>query len=367
MREARDILDAWDAIRRRGGHAVLATIVEVSGSTYRRPGARMLLGDDGSAVGLLSGGCLEGDLVERSRAVLDSGSAVTIVYDMTGRDELVWGLGLGCAGKVHVLLEPLPARLSPDPLQLLRQAIEQRRDGSVATVYHSADPARVPVGARVGCESGSTGDGLLDRRIRSDLPVRVTASRRYATPSGSFDVLLESIAPPQPLVILGGGPDALPLVRLAKQLGWHVTVIDHRPSFARAANFPGADRVMLSGHEDPLAGVAPDEHAAAVVMTHKFLHDVELLERLLASPVRYIGLLGPKARTGQLLGALAERGIEPDAERLACVFGPVGLDLGAETPEEIALSILAEIRAVLGGRRGGFLRERDAPLHEPQG
>jgi len=366
MREARDILDAWDAIRGRGGRAVLATIVEVSGSTYRRPGARMLLGDDGSAVGLLSGGCLEGDLAERARAVLDRGEATTVVYDMTGRDELVWGLGLGCAGKVHVLLEPLPAPSAPDVPELLRRAVERREAVSLATVYRSSAPAGAPVGARIAPGSGSTGDEELDSRLSAELPAPRTVVRRYATAAGDYDVLLESIPPPLPLLILGGGPDALPLVRLARELGWHVTVVDHRPSFARAANFPFADRVVRSDRENPLGGLPLDEATVAVVMTHQFLHDVELLQRLLASPVRYIGLLGPRARAEQLVAALGERGIAPPSERLECVFGPVGLDLGAETPEEIALSIAAEIRAVLGGRRGGFLRQRDEPLHEPR-
>ncbi len=368
MRELRDIVEAWSSIRRRNGRAVLATIVEVSGSTYRRPGARMLLGDAGETVGLLSGGCLEGDLAERARRVLDSNRAGTVVYDMTGQEDLVWGLGLGCAGTVHVLLEPLPALSRPDPVDVLREVLEQRRPVALATVCASGDAARVAVGAHVSADAGSTGDDELDRAVRRDLAVSdgATAARlqRYETAAGEHRVLLESVRPPLPLLILGGGPDALPLVRLARELGWYVTVVDHRPSYARSENFPEADAVLLSSPEDPLGKVEVDERTVAVVMTHKFLHDVELLRRLLASPLAYLGLLGPGTRTAELWKTLREQGVEPSAGQLARVHAPVGLDVGAEAPEQIALSIVAEILAVVAGREGGFLRDREAPLHE---
>ena len=213
------------------------------------------------------------------------------------------------------------------------------------------------------------GDPELATRIEADareaLRTGRSASEIYRLPAGEAEVFLEFLRPAVPLVLFGGGPDAVPLVQLAGELGWHVTVVDGRPSAASRARFPRADAVLLCRPEQVRQQVQLDRDTVAVVMTHHYLTDLRLLELLLPSPVRYLGLLGPKSRSERLLQDLAQAGIVPTGAECRRLYAPVGLDLGAETSEEIALAILAEIRAVLAGRGGGPLRDRPAPIHDP--
>jgi xanthine/CO dehydrogenase XdhC/CoxF family maturation factor len=376
MKEVAEILEAWDALAREGRRAVLATIVQVSGSTYRRAGARMLIDAAGKPSGLLSGGCLEGDLAERARDVLADGRPHTVLYDMTTEEDLVWGLGLGCAGKVRVLLEPLPEPEGHGHLHLLRAAVEQRRPGALATVFGGTHLGRHLGLHPDGDLHGSLGHPAADRAAAADLRSLVASiverhespaprNTRYASADGELEVLVEPLMPPLPLVLFGAGPDAVPVVRLARHLGWHVTVVDHRPAFASADRFPEADAVVLAHPAEITSRLDLGPHTAAVVMTHKYLHDIELLRHLLPLTLRYLGLLGPKTRSRRLLDELEQQGTRPCDELHPRIHGPVGLDVGAETPEEIALSMLAEIQAVRTRRRGGFLSEREGPLHDP--
>jgi xanthine/CO dehydrogenase XdhC/CoxF family maturation factor len=376
VKELRQILEALDALAAEGRRGVLATIVEVTGSTYRRPGARMLIDGDGNATGLLSGGCLEGDLAERARAVLEDGRPRTVRYDMSTQEDLVWGLGLGCAGTVRVLLERVEGPADPFPA-FLAGCAEARRCGAIATVFGAGEDDSI-LGRHLWADAdgsihGSLGDASLGEAVTPDLREALAAARhdrprwsdrRYDVEGRVSEVLLESLVPPPRVVLFGGGADAVPLTRMANGLGWHVTVVDHRPAFAVRDRFPQADAVVLAAPGDLEARLDLGTHSVAVVMTHKYLHDVELLRVLLRIPLRYLGLLGPKARAERLLSELAEQGVQPVEGLDGRIHGPVGLDIGAETPEEIALSAVAEIQAVLTGRRGGFLSERDGPLHD---
>ena len=368
MKELQEILGAYRQAERDGRRAVLATIVKVSGSTYRRPGARMLVTDDGRTAGFISGGCLEEDLSERAAAVLESGGSEVVIYDMTSPDDLVWGLGLGCNGVVHVLLERLPGGDGPALLRFLADCLEARRRGVVATLFRA--DRELAVGRRLmldadGAASGSLGDPELDRVVLGDAREVLTTGRatRVASYPGA-EVLIEWVGPPPPLVIFGAGPDAVPLVRFAKSLGWHVTVADHRAAYASRDKFPEADEIVHAGLVEMRDRVELDERSLVVVMTHNYHHDLELLEFLLPAPVRYLGVIGPRQRTRQLLADLAKRGVAPGEERLRSLHGPLGLDIGGDTPEEIALAALAEIQAVLTGRGGGFLQDREGPLHD---
>jgi xanthine/CO dehydrogenase XdhC/CoxF family maturation factor len=189
--------------------------------------------------------------------------------------------------------------------------------------------------------------------------------REYAVPGGTAEVLIEVVSPPMPLVIYGAGDDAVPLARLAKEIGWHVTVVESRSGFATTERFPWADAVVVVRPEDAGPRVPLHDRTAAVVMTHNYGHDLELLKMLLPSPVRYLGILGARNRTMAMLRALREAGLAVAEHDLAKVYSPVGMDIGAETPEEIALAILAEIQAVTTGRTAGFLRDRRRPIHDP--
>ncbi len=313
--------------------AVLATLVRVEGSSYRRPGARLLVRADGTRLGSISGGCLEEDIMARARQVHASGQPDTVVYDTTSENDLVWGVGLGCHGVVRVLLEKVASR-PPWALALARN-FTQRRMSAVA-VTHS-------VGA---CATWGT---------------RLAAPGDCADPEQLF---LDAIAPPTALTIFGAGDDAQPLARLAHELGWHVTIADPRATFATAARFPFAQAHVTGPAEDLVGQVALGPDTLAVVMTHHYVHDVPLLRGLFQRPLAYLGLLGPKKRAEKILTDLASTGLAITAEHRARLHAPVGLDLGADSPEQVALAMLAEMQAVLSGRDARSLRERARPIHE---
>jgi xanthine/CO dehydrogenase XdhC/CoxF family maturation factor len=355
MRELRDIVAAFDALAARGETGVLATVVHVEGSTYRRAGARALLLPHEELVGLISGGCLEGDLLERARALRSTGEPVRVSYDHRGEDDLLWGLGLGCAGRVDVLLQPV-SREAPGPIPRLREALASGEPQALATVVGREGAAAPPLAA----------PAELSASERAELLARGGARTRWREgPGYRIELLEERIDPPVPLLVIGAGPDAVPVVGLARALGFDVTLVDPRPALARPERFPDAARVLACAPEEAAKRIAVGPRSAALVMTHHYLHDRAFLGWLLATPVRYVGVLGPKQRTEDLLRDLREQGAALAPEALERVHGPAGLDLGADAPEAIALALLAEIQAVLAGRRGGPLRERKGPIHDP--
>lgn len=352
----------------QGEGAALATVVATEGSTYRKAGARMLLLAGGGSAGGIGGGCLETDLLERARRVMQTGTAAMLAYDTTDEDPL-WGLQLGCGGKLRVWIEPIDPAAPPAYLQYMLDHQRLRKPCAVAAV---TEGSACPPGTRLLYDAAGRllsppGDAALANRIAADVPDSIAAARiaqrHYYLPDGRWaQVLLEPLMPPPALWILGAGHDAIPLSRYAHELGWNITVADPRAAYASRLRFPEADAVVVA-HPDSLAAqLSPDATTAAVVMTHRYEHDRELLHWLAQTPVAYIGLLGPRQRRDALLTELAARGTAlADDPRL---HAPVGLDLGAETREQVALAIAAEILAVLADRGGGFLRTRRQPIHD---
>jgi len=347
MRELDRIRHALSAASARRESVVLVTVMAVEGSVYRGAGARMIVTASGETIGAVSGGCLEADIVARAPEVLSGGRAELVRYDTRASDEMLLGLGMGCQGIIDLLLEPL-ASAALDDLIAFYERLAARRDAVTLLTLLRSDTGHPPVGTRL--LLGEGGDIIEGDR----------ALLEHET-----DVAREVIRPATRLVICGGGTDAIPLARLAKLTGWHVTVVDHRASFATAARFPDANAVEcanLSQDANALGGrVAIDERTMAVVMAHSASHDRAYLHAMLDAGAGYIGVLGPRKRTVELLGA---RLSGPDATLPPSVHSPVGLDLGAETPDEIALSIVAEIAAVSTGRNAGMLRERRGPIHD---
>jgi xanthine dehydrogenase accessory factor len=375
MKEIREILGALAGLRVRGEPAALATIVRVKGSTYRRAGARLLIRQDGTTLGSISGGCLEGDVAEAAREVLHTGRPRMLTYDLTADDDAVWGLGLGCNGAIDVFVEAVRPEAVPDYGALLQGCIDARRFAALATVIASPSPdGRVPVGARLfvredGTVEGSLGEAVTDALAAAAARDRIAAGTAATVPlelpGGLGELFIDVVAPPLPLLVCGAGHDALPLVSLAHAQGWWVMVADSRPAYATKERFPGADEVFLVQDRDVAKAARIDRHTFVVVMTHNFLHDLEILRGLVETPARYIGLLGPRARTDKLLAELQKGGVVLDGARRSRVYGPVGVDTGADSPEEIALSILAEILAVRNGRATASLRDRVGPIHAP--
>jgi xanthine/CO dehydrogenase XdhC/CoxF family maturation factor len=369
VRELRDILDAFARLARRGEPGVLASVAHVAGSTYRRPGARMLVLPDDTMVGLISGGCLEGDLLEHARRVRETGAPALVQYDHRGQDDIVWGLGLGCAGAVDVWLERVDAA-EPGPLAWLGAWSHARQNGAIATALAGPRVGERRALAASGELSGPLALPAVDAALRECLAART--GRRLALPlpdanagpSAAQSIWIEIVRAPLRLALFGAGPDAIPLARIAREIGWDVAVFDHRAAYALAERFPGADVHHVEvGHAVERAAV--DARTHAVVMTHHYLHDRALLAALLATTAPYIAVLGPKQRTQDLLGEIGSEGRRPSDEELGRVFGPAGLDVGADAPEEIALAICAEVLAFASGRSGGSLRERKGPIHEP--
>jgi xanthine/CO dehydrogenase XdhC/CoxF family maturation factor len=331
MKELPAIVASLCAADSSGG--VLATLVSVEGSSYRRPGARLLVKADGTRIGSISGGCLEEDVMVRAAKVQASGQPDAVVYDTTSENDLVWGVGLGCHGVVRVLLERLP----PQPAWAAAIASNATRRRQTALVVKHGGNEPDQWGTRLAAPGDCPDPGAL---------------------------FLDIVAPPTALAIFGAGDDAQPLARLAKELGWHVTIADPRSAFATAPRFASADTIVVAPASQLVDKVAPGPDAVAVVMTHHYVHDVPLLRDLLARPLAYLGLLGPKKRAEKILDDLSAQGTTITAEQRAHLHAPVGLDVGADSPEQVALSIVAEIQAVLTGRSARPLRERTRPIHE---
>ncbi|MBI1753275.1 MAG: XdhC family protein [Acidobacteria bacterium] len=322
----KELQDIFRLVRERPGPLALATLLRVEGSSYRRPGARLLLDRSGPLRGSLSGGCLEGDVHARAMEAIQEGRPWLMQYDLRGDADLVWGSGSGCEGLLDILVEPLQG--FPEWMSWVEMAWASRAPLSLHTDLSA-----------------------------EGLGVRSIPEGERASASG----FLETFDPPTALWIMGAGDDSRPLVRMARELGWFVGVLDHRPAFARAERFPGADAVW-AGHPAKLLRTLPlDPRSAVVLMTHHYAKDLESLRLLLPSPAGYLGLMGSRTRSAKLLAELAQEGLQP-SERF---HTPVGLDLGATTPETIALAVLAEIQASLQGRSAqplGLKAASAAPL-----
>ncbi|MBK6725308.1 MAG: XdhC family protein [Acidobacteria bacterium] len=300
MKEIKEILTTVSALADQE-KAILATVVDVRGSGYRLPGARMLMLANGDTYGTVSGGCLEADVLERAKKVLVSGEAETFTYDTTGDENSVFSMNMGCRGVIDILLEPIG------------------KDSDLIAKMRSA---------------------YFDRE-----------------PSDEFEV-------PVAVMLFGAGADAVPFVRIAAELGWQVTVHDHRPAFLTEERFPDARELVLQKVDEPPTAIAADQRTAGVIMTHNYQRDRFVLPALLTSNVFYLGALGPKRRTEQLLEELAADGQVFTDDQLARLFAPAGLDIGADTPEGIALSIIGEIQSVLRSRNGGHLRNRQGSIYD---
>lgn len=329
----------------RGSTCVLATLVSVDGSSYRRAGARMLLLADGRRIGSISGGCLEEDVLIHAREVAADGRPKLLAYDTGSENELVWGPGSGCGGTVRVLLERVSG--APAWAVALKGNLGAGRPTRIETVWAAQDPA------------------LLGTRLADENAVEDLASPPGSgTPRPNLSVFSMVVEPAPHLFIYGAGDDARPLARFASELGWGVTVADPRAAFASIERFPGVCRLVVGPPDELIGRTAPGPSALAVVMTHSFSHDLGLVRHLINRPLAYLGLLGARMRTEKLLDALAASGSPVQPELRARLHAPIGLDIGAEGPEEVALSIVAEIQAAITRRNARPLRERKGPIHE---
>ena len=368
--EIADVLEAIETLAERGEKMALATIVAVRGSTYRRPGARLLVPETGELIGNISGGCLEGDVQQLAVDVMAGGKARLVDFDLTADDEAVWGWGLGCNGAVELFVEP--AEKAIEVAGDLRRALEEEREVAVVTVIES-DVEGVDRGARLlvhpdGRREKTLGTQAADeaaaKAARDALARERSIKEDIAVGDGVVTAFVEVLEPSPRLLVCGAGHDAIPVVRFAAALGWRPVVIDDRDRFLTRDRFPEADGFISLSRPLEAAGMAkPDRRTFVVVMTHNYLRDKDYIHSFLGTDVAYIGSLGPRKRLGAVLTDLAKEGVEPSEEDLEKIYAPAGLDVGAEGPEEVAWAIMAELLAVRTGRRAGFLRDRKGHIH----
>lgn len=326
--------------RGSGATLVLATVIRTQGSTYRKAGARVLIDPRGGSSGILSGGCLESDLRERAAEVIAQARPIRIVYDARTSDDPIWGLGLGCEGAMEVWLQQAGPEAAYEPLTYFLRCWEQERNGSIATV----------VGGEV--LPGELGQhyfrDVVDERplathLRT-LEISRPSLRKVDFEGRALEVFAAPVNLPLALLLCGAGPDAVPIAQLGASLGWRVTVYDHREAYAVADHFPESARVIVGRAEELNDRLDLSRFDAAVVMSHHLPSDVEYLRRLARLPPRYVGALGPPARRKRLL---AEAGPETSTVIDQRLHAPVGLNIGANSPESIALAVIAEIHSLL--------------------
>jgi xanthine/CO dehydrogenase XdhC/CoxF family maturation factor len=372
VKELKEIVSAAESARAKGETFALATLVKVKGSSYRRVGAKMLLTQSGRKVGAISGGCLEGDVQKKARFAMQTGNASLVIYDLLGEDESPFNFGLGCNGALALLIEPSHLPVLHERLSYYADFLKVPQPLAIATVYAAEGKLKNQIGKSLWLSEAQQAksnicDEVLLGQLKADahqaLSQRRSQVRQYQTQNATAEALIEVLLPPIHLVIFGAGYDAVPLVEFAKALGWLVTVVARRPSHLWHEQFAAADRRLVATAKEVAEKLCVNERTAAVVMTHNFEHDMQILAQLLPLRLPYLGVLGPKARTEKLLNELKKQLALSD-DLLKTLYAPVGLDIGAEFPEEIALSIVAEIKAVMQQRQGSFLRKRRAPIHD---
>lgn len=367
MNEITEILKAYKKASAANIRTALATVVKVEGSSYRRPGARMLVTETGQLTGAISGGCLEGDALRKALAAIHLQENRLVTYDTTDEDDAKLGVQLGCNGIVYILFEPLNADAECNPIAILSKVAGKREDAAIAVIFSLTNQQHAGTQLLLKPHGDLKNiPGLVNSSIEADLKevlsTQCSVFKSYTLNNQPVTAFLEFISTPIALVIAGAGNDAQPLAQICHLLGWQVTVIDGRPAQATKDRFPTADRVLVAKASE-VEITKSDARTAFVLMTHNYNYDVALLGRLLATNTPYIGSLGPKKK---LLKMLDELGLntEPNRQR---VHGPVGLDIGAETAAEIAVSIVAEIKAFFSGAAKEPLKNKILPIHQHVG
>jgi xanthine dehydrogenase accessory factor len=372
MKELLQIIKAYDAALYAGKKSALAAVVHVDGSSYRRPGARMMVTDDGELTGAISGGCLEGDALRKAMLVLSQQQSKLITYDTSDEDDATIGIQLGCQGVIQVLFEPIDALNTNNPIQLLRKAVALRQQSVLVTLFCLQDKKSAQPGTCLLIEANGNISGAIPytelqeavmEDVQSAMLQQTSLFKNYQYKNISVTAFIEFLQPTVSLVVVGAGNDAIPMMQIADTLGWEVSVVDGRGTHAKPERFTAACQVLVSKPGNILEKITIDSQTVFVMMTHNYNYDLAMLKVLLQRKVTYIGMLGPKKKLEQMLDELRDEGIAVTDEQLNSIYGPVGLEIGAETAEEIALSIIAEIKAVLSNKPGGMLRNKQEVIH----
>ena len=368
-KETGDIIKAFKTAQQEGRQTALATVVHVEGSSYRMPGARMLVEDNGKITGAISGGCLEGDALRKAMHAISERQNKLVAYNSLHEDDVQFGVQLGCNGIVYILFEPVDPGQPHHPVALLEKCYGQRRDAVLVTLFSLKNMFGPQPGTRFFLDAQTSESRIEDNQLAKIIQQDATqaldqqSSLLKQYPEQELTAFIELLQPPVSLILVGAGNDALPLVDMATILGWQTTIIDGRATHANKQRFSKAHRIIVGNPAEAIQQVVADERTVFVLMTHNYHYDLAMMRSLLQTTCSYIGSLGPKKRLERMLAELQEQGITLTDEQQATIYGPTGLDIGAETPEEIALSVVAEIKAVLAGHPGTFLRTRPVAIH----
>jgi xanthine dehydrogenase accessory factor len=351
------MMDIWHSLQNcwtRKESAVLATIIEVDGAAYRREGAKCLIIESGNIIGTLSGGCVEGDLLEYAREVLATGTPREVYYDFSSEGDLFWGLGLGCNGAITLWLQPFdPIHHHSQAAQIIEEYQKRAsciKDYRVAVVLESNDTGQISVGSYLNFDQQEEElpHGLMPYNIHGVL----------------VKLFVETVKARPRLMIFGAGSGAVPLVQAAKNLHWHVAVIDHREDYLNQEILNADERFLTARNQ--YSEISVHDGAYVVIMTHNYELDRMLVETFLPSSIPYLGVLGSHNRMERILQDIRQEIGELSEETLEKLHSPIGLDIGAESPEEISLSIVSELVCRKNRRNGQSLRLRKEPMHERQ-
>jgi xanthine/CO dehydrogenase XdhC/CoxF family maturation factor len=366
MKEIKAIIEAYHKVDFTKKKVALATVVSVEGSSYRRTGARMLISDSGEWIGGISGGCLEGDALKKARFVMAQNKAKLVTYDTTEDDPYQIGVGLGCNGIIDVLLAPLDFQNADNQVLTLQNCVDSRTLNVIITVTNLKGKIKnINLGDAFRFDSGKdfalsfiSENVILD--IYNCLKNEKSESKIYQFSEGEIQLFIEVISPTTHLIIYGGNYDIYPMAKLAKEIGWKVSVVCN-PLKVHKFLFEMADNVI---EKDNAIDIEIDPNTVALLMAHDYETDFKNMRNLLKTSIKYIGMLGPKKRTDKMFLQLKEEGNEVSKVDLDRIATPVGLDIGATNPEEIAISIIAEIKTFFTGRTGQRLKFREGAIYD---
>ncbi|MEY8779921.1 XdhC family protein [Allomuricauda sp. XS_ASV26] len=373
MRELDMIISKYQELRLQEIRCILATVVHVEGSSYRRAGARMLVDEYGNITGAISGGCLEGDALRKALFALDLQENKLVTYDTSDEDDAVIGAQLGCNGIIQVLFEPINYTDRHNPCELLRTVAEQEVPMAVSVVFN-LDKSQQQLGTSLVTDENQavSGQQLPDDlqqallvKSREVINENASCFAELTTEEKTDFVFIQIQQPPVKLILVGAGNDAQILAQQADLLGWKVTVTDGRPTHANKKRFVGSCQVIVTKPEETLKNINIDQRTCLVLMSHNYNYDLAVLKLLLGNAeTPYIGILGPLKKYNRMLNELLDEDIEVSKEDLAKIHAPVGLEIGSETPAEIGLAILAEIQSVLTNKGARPLKQKTEPIHD---
>ena len=369
MKEIRTIVENLKIANSKGLKAALATVVKVYGSSYRRPGARMLIREDGFWFGSVSGGCLEGDVISKAKEVMKTGKSQLFKYDTRQNAKNAFGMGYGCNGLLEILIEPIDYNENNQSLSILNHLLTVQGLQGLSTIYYSEDDEITTLGERY--HSNGTGfirNAALAQLVENDLKTAIeaneTLSKTYKIDSKKVKVLHEVFQPKLNILIYGAVFHVIPFMRIANELGYNVHVTDSFDPIQPVWNFPNSDEITIMDEAEVNVLIENTPNLAVVFLTHNFFYIKEELPKVLKSDAPYIGILGSRKKTQKILREAEVNDDNYSTSELAKIHYPIGLDIGANTPEEIALSIIAEIRAFFSNKTGESLKKSDGFIHK---